>query len=195
MYRVFSFCALIFVACSSTSDHNATKEDKLTELRVHLDEKLKAIDPANKLDSFQLIRIDTLTQRDKYGFMHEVLADSLNRIKLRMDLYAELYNANLKLANLSKRSSIPEYNSYKAEAEENKKELEQSEEESKHLELQSFYCDSLLKISDTIKSIGYKAACLYQLRRKDRSVLNDTAYILMNLNKDIIRKEDFIKIP
>ena len=195
MKRIFSLCALTFVACSSTSDHNVTKEDKLTELRIHYEESLKAIDPTNKLDSFQLIRIDTLTQRDKYSFMHEVLADSLNRIKLRMELYTELYNANLKLANLSKRSSPPEYNSYKAEAVENKKELEKSEEESKHLELQTLLYDSLLRIDNTASPIGYKAVCLYQLRRKDRSVLNDTAYILMNLNKDIIRREDFIRIP
>ena len=195
MKRIFSFCAFIIVACSSTSDHNVTKEDKLSELRTYFEESLKVIDPANKLDSFQLIRIDTLTQRDKYSFMQEVLADSLNRIKLRMELYAELYNANLKLANLSRRSSTPEYNSYKAEAEENKKELEKSEEESKHLELQTLHYDSLLRIDNTASQIGYKAACSYQLRRKDRSVLNDTAYILMNLNKDIIRKEDFIKIP
>ncbi len=195
MKRIFSFCALIFVACSNENDHHAARDKKLAELRVHLDERLKAIDPANKLNSFQLISIDTLTQRDKYSLLHEVLADSLNRTKLRMELYEELYNANLKLANLSKRSSTSEYNSYKAEAEENKKELENSEEESKHLELQTLHYDSLLRIDDTASLIGFKAVCLYQLRRKDRSVLNDTAYILMNVNKDIIRKEDFIRIP
>jgi hypothetical protein len=195
MKRIFSFCALIFVACSSTSDHNAKKEDKLAELRVHLDEKLKAIDPTNKLDSFQLIRIDTLTRRDKYSLLNETLADSVNRIRLRTELYTELYNANLKLVTLSKRSSSPEYIANKAEAEENKKELKNLAEESKQLELRSFYCDSLLKTSDTIKAIGYKATCLYQMRRKDRSVLTDTAYILMNLNKDIIRKEEFINMP
>ena len=195
MKRIFSFCALIFVACSSTSDHNVTKEDKLTELRIHYEESLKAIDPANKLDSFQLIRIDTLTSRDKYSFLHEAITDSLTRVKLRMELYAELYNANLKLANLSKRSSNPEYNLYKAEAEENKKELEKSGEESKNLELQSLHYDSLLKIDDTKNPIGYKAVCFYRLRRKDRSVFNDTAYILMNLEKNIVRREDFIRIP
>jgi len=194
MKWIFYLYAFIFVACSSNDDRKATRDDKLAELRVHLDERFKAIDPANKLDSFQLIRIDTLSQRDKYSFLNEVLTDSLNRIKLRMELYAELYNANVKLANLSKRSSTPQYTSYKAEAEENKKELEKSEEESRHLELQSLYYDSLLKISDTAKPIGYKAVCLYQLRRRDRSVLKDTGYIFMNPNKDIIRREDFIRL-
>ena len=164
-------------------------------MRIHLEERLKADDPANKLDSFKLIRIDSLTQRDKFNFLNEALTDSLKRVKLRMEVYSELYKANLKLANLSKRRSNSQDSVYKAEAEENKKEFEKFEDETKHLESQLLHYDSLLKICDTVKAIGYEAICLYQLRRKDRSVLNDTGYVLMKLNKDIVRREDFIRLP
>ena len=195
MKWIFFYCALILVACSSKNDQKSTQDDKLAELRIHLEERLKAVDPANKLDSFKLIRIDTLTQRDKFSFLKEALTDSLNRTKLRMEVYAELYKANLKLANLSERRSKSQDSVYKAEAEENKKELEKFEEESKHLELQSLVNDSLLRIIDTANAIGYQAVCLYQLRRRDRSVLIDTGYILMNLKNDIFRREDFIRLP
>ena len=189
------FCSLIFVACGSKKVKIVKEDDKLSELRLHLEERLKVDDPANKLDSFKLIRIDSLTQRDKFNFLNEALTDSLKRIKLRMEVYSELYKANLKLANLSKRRSTSQDSVYKAEAEENKKEFEKFEDETKHLESQLLYYDSLLKVCDTVKAIGYEAICLYQLRRKDRSVLNDTGYVLMKLNKDIVRREDFVRLP
>ena len=166
MKWIFFYCALILVACSSKNDQKSTQDDKLAELRIHLEEKLKAVDPANKLDSFKLIRTDTLTQRDKFSFLNEALTDSLNRIKLRMEVYAELYKANLKLANISKRRSNSQDSVYKAEAEENKKELEKFEVESKDLEFQSLVNDSLLRVIDTAKAIGYRAVCLYQITKK-----------------------------
>ena len=109
--------------------------------------------------------------------------------------HAELYNANLRLMNISKRRSVAEYESYKAEAEGNKSEVVVVDSVSKQLESKVLYYDSLLNITETKTPIGYKAVCLYQLRRKDRSVSKDTANILMNLDKNIVREEDFIKLP
>jgi len=55
--------------------------------------------------------------------------------------------------------------------------------------------DSSLKNADTTKAIGFQAKCFYQLRRKDKSVERDTAFILLNLNKDIVKRSDFLKLP
>ena len=195
MKWIFSFCALTLVACGGKNQRAATQDDKLAELRIHLEERLRTIDPANKLDSFKLISIDTLTSRDKYSFLKEAFIDSLNRTKLRMEVFTELYNANIRLMNLAKRKADSNYNTYKTEAEENKTELEKFEQESKQLESQSLYYDSLLNITNIKTPVGYNAVCRYQLRRKDRSILIDTANILMNLDKNIVRKEDFIKLP
>jgi len=194
MKWVFLIFLLIFFACSS-DDRKIIQDDTVNRLRIHFEERIKTIDSTNKLDSFRLINIDSLTQRDKYNFLNDDIKDSLKRTKLRMEVYSELYKANLKLANVSRGRSASQYSAYKADAEENKKEFEKYQEESKLLEAQSLYYDSLLKISDTVKAIGYEAVCLYQLRRKDQSVFKDTSYILMNLNKDIIRREYLIKMP
>jgi len=183
------------VACGCKEPLKTPPDDKLAEFRMHLEERLKAIDPFNKVDSVKLISIDTLTEHDKYSLLKETLTDSLERVKLRMEVVAELYNANLRLMNLSKRRSANDYESYKAEAEENKSEVEAVDSVSKQLESKVLYYDSLLSITETKTPIGYKAVCLYQLRRKDRSVSKDTANILMNLDKNIVRKEDFIKLP
>ena len=195
MKCIISLFTLTIVACSCKEQPKPTQDDKLAELRVHLEERLKAIDPANRLDSVKLVSIDTLTERHKNSLLKEALTDSLDKVKLRMEVFAELYNANLRLMNLSKRRSTSEYNNYKAEAEENKAEVERFDSTSKQLESKVLYYDSLLNITDVKKPIGYKAVCLYQLRRKDRSVVTDTANILMNLEKNIVRKEDFIKVP
>ncbi len=195
MKCIISLFTLAIVACSCKEQPKTTQDDKLAELRVHLEERLKAIDPANKVDSVKLISIDTLTQRDKYSLLKEALTDSLERAKLRMEVVAELYTANLRLMNLSKRRSATEYESYRKEAEENKSEVEAIDSVSKQLESQVLYYDSLSNIMQTKAPIGYKAVCLYQLRRRDRSVSMDTASILMNLDKNIVREEDFIKLP
>jgi hypothetical protein len=195
MKCIISLFTLAIVACSCKEQPKTTQDDKLAELRVHLEERLKAIDPANKVDSVKLISIDTLTQRDKYSLLKEALTDSLERAKLRMEVVAELYTANLRLMNLSKRRSATEYESYRKEAEENKSEVEAIDSVSKQLESQVLYYDSLSSIMQTKAPIGYKAVCLYQLRRRDRSVSMDTASILMNLDKNIVREEDFIKLP
>ena len=195
MKWIFSFCALTLVACGSNSRHISTQDEKLSELRYHFEQRLRTIAPADKLDSFKLISIDTLSRRDKYSYLKDTFIDSLNRTKLRMELVTELYNANIRLMNLAKGKPGQDYDIFKTEAEENKTELEKFEQESKQLESQSLYYDSLLNITDTKTPIGLKAVCLYQLRRKDRSVLIDTANILMNLDKNIIRKEDFITLP
>jgi len=195
MKCIISLFALAIVAGSCKDQPKTTHDDKLAELRVHLEERLKAIDPRNKLDSIKLISIDTLTQRDKFSLLKEALTDSLERVKLRMEVVEELYNANLRLMNVAKRRSTTEYESYRAEAEENKAEVEAVDSVSKQLESKVLYYDSLLNITETKTPVGYKAVCLYQLRRRDQSVSTDTANILMNLNKNIVRKEDFIKLP
>lgn len=195
MKRIISLFTLTIIAFSCKEQPKITQDDKIAELRVHLEERFKAIDRTNKVDSVKLISIDTLTERDKYILLKEALTDSLERVMLRMEVVAELYNANLRLMNISKRRSIAEYESYKAEAEENKSEGAAVDSVSKQLESKVLYYDSLLNITETKTPIGYKAVCLYQLRRKDRSVSKDTANILMNLDKNIVRKEDFIKLP
>ena len=40
-----------------------------------------------------------------------------------------------------------------------------------------------------------KQKCLYQIRNKDKSIKRDTAYIILNLNKDIIIRKDFLNLP
>lgn len=50
-------------------------------------------------------------------------------------------------------------------------------------------------IADTLKPLGFQAVCYYQIKRKDKSVKQDTTFILLNINKDIINRNDFLKLP
>jgi len=56
--------------------------------------------------------------------------------------------------------------------------------------------DSMLKLAETADSIqplNFHAVCFYQLRYKDQSVTRDTAYLITNLNKDVINQKDYYK--
>ena len=55
--------------------------------------------------------------------------------------------------------------------------------------------DSKTKNADTIKAIGYQAKCIYQVRFKDKSVKQDTTFIILNINKDIVKREEFLNLP
>ena len=183
---------LIFLACKD-SKNKAPKEDKIASLKMHFEESLKMVDSTFKLDSFKVIHIDTLTQSDKLNMLNQAVEDSLKETTLRMEALMEFYKSNIKLASMVRKPSKSPVNFYKTEAEKIKKNYDLCDSAVKFLTLQSQNYDSLLKMADTLKPIGYEAICLYEVKRKDQSVIKDTTYMLMNLDKNIVRREDFLK--
>jgi len=51
------------------------------------------------------------------------------------------------------------------------------------------YYDSLSKTADSKKPIGYEAICIYRIQKKDWTDQTDTAYILMDKNRNIVPRE------
>lgn len=51
------------------------------------------------------------------------------------------------------------------------------------------YYDSLSKTADSKRPIGYEAICIYRVQKKDWTDETDTAYILMDKNKNIVSRE------
>ena len=79
-----------------------------------------------------------------------------------------------------------------------KKIIENTKLESRELDSISLITQKLLDAavySDSIKPIAFQAKCLYQIKNLDKSIKRDTAYIFLNLNKDIIKKADFLSLP
>ena len=82
------------------------------------------------------------------------------------------------------------------------KKVEENQENSKLLKNE---IDSLTKVlngiveiekkSDSVNAVAFQAKCFYQLRNKDKSIKRDTAYIILNLNKDIVNRKDFLSLP
>jgi hypothetical protein len=152
------------------------------------------VDSTFKLDSFKVIHINTLTQSDKLNMLNQAVEDSLKETTLRMEALMEFYKSNIKLASMVVRKPTKSpVNFYKTEAEKIKKNYDLCDSAVKFLTLQSQNYDSLLKMADTLKPIGYEAICLYEVKRKDQSLIKDTTYMLMNLDKNIVRREDFLK--
>ena len=83
-----------------------------------------------------------------------------------------------------------------------KKEALEKSEKGKKIKTEIDSLQSVIKsiddkalIADTVKPVGFQAKCFYQIRLKDKSVKQDTTYILLNLNKDIIKRKDFLNLP
>lgn len=183
---------LTIVACVNNQP-KAVKKDKVAGLKIRFEEGLKMLDSTFKVDSFKVLHIDTLTERDKLNMLNKVVEDSLQETNLRMEALMEFYKSNTKLASMVRISKKSPVNFYKTEAEKIKRNYDQYDGRLRNWKSDSLRYDSLLKICDTIKPIGYEAICLYQVKRKDHSVIKDTTYMLMNLDKSIVRREDFLK--
>jgi hypothetical protein len=154
---------------------------------------LKDIDTTYKLDSFRLIRIDTINQRALLLEKASGLTQQLHDINDELKEINDKTDDEIQMMRLSRGVLESSYENAKDNA---TKYISKAKELSaKWKQIQSEQ-DSLFKLctkADSIKPVGYQAVCLFQYRRKDQSVYKDTGYIIMNLDKNIVKKEDFLK--
>ncbi|MEP7229935.1 MAG: hypothetical protein ABI691_06760 [Ginsengibacter sp.] len=158
--------------------------------------KANMMDSTSTLDSFRLVKIDTINQRMLFYEQSSVLGKHLDNL-------IELY----KLSNEELSNSVDKMRLYRMIesrdlVEIEKKDFDKQKEKGQqiHYEIDTLMSitkaiDSSAKNADTTKPVGFQAKCFYQLRRKDKSVERDTTFILLNINKDIIKRSDFLKLP
>lgn len=183
---------LLLLACQNEAEKQ--RERLQSDLTTYF--KANMMDSTASLDSFRLIQIDTVTQR---MLLYEQFSILNNQVGHLVDLY-KLSNQKLSLSlnqmrlyrMLESKDLIDiEKNDFNKEKEKGDK----IRHEIDTLMSLTAKIDSLAKVADTIKPIGFEAQCFFQLRRKDKSVERDTVFILLNLNKDIIDRTDFLKLP
>jgi len=179
-------------ACKSQSE----KEHENLQNDMHSFFKANMMDSTSTLDSFRLVKIDTITQRMLFFEQSSVLGNQLDNL-------LELY----KLSNEELSNSVDKMRLYRMINSSDLVEIEKNDFDKKREKGQQIRheidtlmsitkaIDSSAKNADPTKVIGFQAKCFYQLRRKDKSVERDTAFILLNLNKDIVKRSDFLKLP
>ncbi len=184
----------LFISLCLLNCNNKKRELSLTkenELKIFVTESFKKFDSSIVVDTFRLIRLDTISLFNKYSGIMGGLLDEMESINLRSENYISQMKSNVQIANLSQGLSPVLFENAKTDFEENKKKINENIKEVKIL---SGISDSLSKLSkkaDTVKPVAYYAVCLYQIRNTDQSIKKDTFFVLLNTEKNIINKDDF----
>lgn len=180
------------VACKSQNESET--ESLQNNCKTYFIENFK--DSTSTLDTFKLVKIDSISERMLLFEQSSVLNNQLESL-------IELYKLNTNsLSNSVDQMQLYNMLGSSDLAAIEKKDVLNKTEKGKELKSEIDTVMALIKtidvkslIADTLKPIGFQAKCYYQIRLKDKSVKQDTTFILLNLNKDIINRNDFLKLP
>lgn len=186
------FAIIIIESCKSKQEQQTEKLKK--DLITYFNVKLK--DSTSNLDSFKLIKVDTITQQ-------MYILEQSRYLGTKLDYLIDLYEIkSSQVSNSVKKMQLYGMIESNTLVDIERKELEDLLKEGKEMKVE---LDTVLKIvnllntnaqvADSVKPVGFQAKCLYQIRFPDQSIKRDTLYIFLNINKDIIEREDFFKIP
>lgn len=183
---------IFIISCSS--NRNNQDENLRKDLSVFFTTNLN--DSSVTLDSFLLIKIDTISEKQKLNEQASTLLDNQDYILKLLENdknQLSIISEKIKLYRLLESKSLVDI-----EINDFKKIIENTKIESKELDSISVITKKLLDAAiyaDSIKPIAFQAKCLYQIKNLDKSIKRDTVYIFLNLNKDIIKKVDFLSLP
>lgn len=188
--------ALFIIVLCSCNNKALLSPGKISELKTFFEANKKQADSTIiQVDSFRLVRIDTLTQKTKFlqqlGYFNAKVADKINETRLLIDLY----KADQNVLNLSSEIvSSATYSFYKDKANDSKEKMSGAYDELKKMQAEAETAGVNVTKADSVKPIGYSAVCFYQIRKKDQSVEKDTTYIVLNLDKNAVDRRKFFGI-
>lgn len=190
--RILFFVILSGMVISCSPKGQLLPDSKVDELRTNFIETVREADSSFKIDSFKLVRIDTLTMVDKYWTISvQLTADITRKTDEAKSLLKEFSNL-VDLTNLSNGISERLYSQYKADANEKQAEGLSVLEEAKQLTSKRDSFSVLSRTADSVNPVAFSAVCFYQVRRKDQSVIKDTTYIILNTDRNIIKMTDYL---
>lgn len=192
MRILLALSILFLISCKSKKEAETTRITN--DLKTYFTSLLR--DTATTIDSFYLVKIDTLTEQDRLRSQSEVLwgdydkafrlyknnVDNMGQKVRDMKLYAAIGSSSLVNINKDEVKELAEKN-----------EVIKSEIDT--ISKIATEIDNRIEKADSVKPVGYLAKCFYQVRLKDKSVERDTAYITLNENKDIVDRKVFIQKP
>ncbi len=184
--------SFFMIACKSKTEQQ--NEKLQNNLRTYFTVNLK--DSTYTLDSFFLIKVDTISQRMLLFEQSSVLTDKLEYL---IDMYKSITQ---KLSNSVDKIRLYRIIESQDLVDIEKKDFDKQKDKgvSLKLEIDNVVAvikglDSTANLADTIKPVGFQAKCLYQVSLKDKSIKRDTTFIFLNTNKDIIKRDDFLNLP
>lgn len=196
-YQLLSLIFIIstFVFLSGCKSEKQKEADTLeSNLKVNFIANIQ--DTTISVDSFRLLKIDTITQSMLVLEQYEVLSKDLEELIGLYKNSTQLLSSKvdqLKLYSMLDSKTLVEIQQSEVKSQGNKGNLIKKE-----IDTLSKIIDVIvgnMKTADTIKAIGFQAKSFYQIRKKDKSVIRDTSFIILNIHRDIVNRKDFLSIP
>ena len=182
------FYFLLFLG-SCSNENKPLGVGKETELKDHFVNEYKTIDASSRVDSFAVLRIDTITEQTKFASLAFDLMGEWQKQNELLDIENQLLQKRIGLMQLTK--GQPDGAANEEEARKSLDTITAIKNRIGAAQHKMNYYDSLSKTADSKKPIGYEAICIYRIQKKDWTDQTDTAYIVMDKNKNIVSREKF----
>ena len=187
------YVAPLFFVFACNLNGAPISEAKEKELKAHFVSQFKQIDPNSRVDSFAFVRLDTITLQRKYVALSFNYMDEWEKQNQLMKIENDLLQKRIQLMRLSKDQENSLQEQAKEEAKHSLDTISVIEKRAQEAEQKMNYYDSLSKKADSLKPVGYEAICIYRISLPDWTQQLDTAYIILNHNKNIVSREEFYK--
>lgn len=192
MKLIFLVIAVItIVSCTQNGTESQLSIQKISEAKTYFSSKVKEFDSTTVIDSFKYVRLDTLVEKSKYRFVTGDLVDQMEANTQESKDLLEKYKYSIRMASLTSGLSNSLFSNYKGEADDIRGKMDELREKTMHLS--ALYDSAVARRSraDSTKPVGYFGVFAYQLRQKNNAVTKDTAYVVFNLDKNIVERKDF----
>jgi hypothetical protein len=190
--RLLLFTFVVMIMACNNEQAGIAEPKKIDAYRVWMEANTKRIDSTAVLDSFRFVRYDTVTQRQWVLTAVDNIHDDHRNVLEVMKSDVELMKSYSDIARLYRSLDQSMFVMYRDKALDLEKEVKDL---ARHRDEGAVIVDSLIKkvypVADSVTPIAFYAACFYQRRSGDQTVTRDTAYLLVNLNKDIIDRKNF----
>jgi hypothetical protein len=187
MRNFLYLCYFLIFLSSCSSENKPLAEGKEAELKNHFLNEYKMIDGSSRVDSFAVLRIDTITEQTRLASLAFDLMGEWQKQNELLEIENQLLQKRIGLMQLTK--GQPESAANENEARQSLDTINAIRNRIETAKSKMNYYDSLSKTADSKKAIGYEAICIYRIQKKDWTDQTDTAYIVMDKNKNIVPRE------
>lgn len=192
--ETFNIVRLIIMAVFILAGCNSSKQ-RVNEkaLNTYVALKIKEIDSTLTLEKLTFINLDTSTLQTQYLVLWGEMYGKKKECADKIDRLIEKIKTNRDLQSLASDVSFSLWNNYKDQADDDTKKAQKLFVKDSLIRVDIAIIDSLLESADSVKPLYYVANCAYTIRKKNQSISKDTARIILDLDYNIIDKDEYAK--
>ena len=168
-----SLIILLTVSCKENSKNRVN----VSHLKTFFIAKIKIIDSTYYVETFALIKVDTITLKNQYRGICNEMIDKRNKYIDDGEKILEKVKRDVNLENLDNGTDRALSKVLANSINEDKEDLKKLVLKDSLLKLDLNNVEALMIKSDSIKPVAYFARCYYTIRKKDFSISKDTTAI------------------